>query len=140
MFKKLMIATAALVVLAAPAHTQTPLVSSKAQIVTEQKADQRLASEFMGTDVIGDDNVKIGDVNDLLFDRAGNVVAYVVGVGGFLGIGAKDVALTPSSFEVLVVGRWLEGRKLKLSMSKDELMNAAEFKPFEAPTPTTGQR
>jgi sporulation protein YlmC with PRC-barrel domain len=138
MFKKFIIATAILAVLAAPALAQIPPVSGKAQIVMEQKADQGLASELMGADVIGDDNVKIGDVNDILFDREGRVVAYVVGVGGFLGIGAKDIALTPASFEIMLVGRWLESRKLKLSMTKDELMNAGEFKPYEKVTPTTG--
>ena len=63
------------------------------QFVTQQATDQWLASKFKGTDVIGSNNEKIGDVNDILFDRNGRIVAYVIGVGGFLGIGAKDVAL-----------------------------------------------
>ena len=50
--------------------------------------------------MIGANNEKIGDVNDILFDRNGRVLAYVIGVGGFLGIGAKDVALAPASFQV----------------------------------------
>ena len=100
--------------------------------MTEQNVDQWLVSDLMGIDVIDEDNVKIGDVNDILFDREGKVVAYVIGVGGFLGLGEKDVALTPASFQVLRVGRWQESLKLKLSMTKDELTHAAAFKPYIA--------
>ncbi len=49
-----------------------------------------LASSFKGVDVMGPDDKKIGGVNDLLFDKTGNIQAVVVGVGGFLGIGSKD--------------------------------------------------
>jgi hypothetical protein len=38
-------------------------------------------------------NENIGDVNDLIVDKKGNIDAVVVGVGGFLGIGEKNVAL-----------------------------------------------
>ena len=61
--------------------------------VSQQKPDQWLASKFKGTDVVGADNQKIGDVTDILFDKNGKIEAYIVSVGGFLGIGAKDVAL-----------------------------------------------
>ena len=70
------------------------------EFVTEQATDQWLASKFKGTDVIGSNNEKIGDVSDILFDTDGRILAYVIGVGGFLGIGAKDVALAPASFQV----------------------------------------
>ena len=46
--------------------------------------------------MVGADNQKIGDVTDILFDKNGKIEAYIVSVGGFLGIGAKDVALAPS--------------------------------------------
>ena len=67
---------------------------------TQQAQDQWLATKFKGTDVIGTNNEKIGDVNDMLFDQNGRVVAYIVGVGGFLGIGPKDVALAPTAFQM----------------------------------------
>ena len=144
MIKRFMMMTVTLAVLTVPALTQqTPdmtLPDSRRGIVTEQQVEQWLVSDFIGIDVIDDANVKIGDVNDILFDREGKVVAYVIGVGGFLGVGAKDLALTPASFQVLRVGRWQESLKLKLSMTKDELTHAAAFKPYKAPTPTTGTR
>jgi sporulation protein YlmC with PRC-barrel domain len=108
------------------------------QVITEQKPDQLLASKVKGTNVMGSNDEKIGDVSDILFDKDGKILAYVVGVGGFLGLGAKDVALSPASFQIMPAsGR--ESMKLKLAMTKDELKNAAEFKPYKEPTSTTGQ-
>ena len=43
---------------------------------------------------MNDANEKVGDINDVLIDSKGNVAAVIVGVGGFLGMGEKDVALT----------------------------------------------
>jgi sporulation protein YlmC with PRC-barrel domain len=147
MLRKLMITTASLALLTSATMAQTPdqtqpapsaATVSKAQVITEQKSDQLLASKLKGTDVIGTNNEKIGDVNDMLFDKDGKILAYVVGVGGFLGIGTKDVALSPMSFQV-VPANDKESMKLKLSMTKDELKTAADFKPYKETTTTTGQ-
>ena len=43
---------------------------------------------------------KIGDVNDLLLDKNGKIAAVIVGVGGFLGMGEKNVAVPFSSLKV----------------------------------------
>ena len=83
--------------------------TGSAKFVNSQRQDQYLASKFKGTDVVGSDSQKIGDVSDILFDKDGKIEAYVVGVGGFLGIGAKDVALAPTAFEV-VRGRQVQER------------------------------
>ena len=89
--------------------------------------------------MIGSDDKKIGDVSDILFDKDGKIEAYVVGVGGFLGIGAKDVALAPSAFQVVPGDKSKnESDKLRLSMTKDELKQAANFEPYKAPSSTTG--
>jgi len=120
-----------------PAATSPAATPAKPQVVLEQTADQVLASKFKGTDVIGMDNSKIGDVSDILFDRNGKVLAYIIGVGGFLGIGSKDVALAPEAFQMQAATD-KENMKLKLAMSKDELKNAVEFKPYKPPAPTVG--
>jgi sporulation protein YlmC with PRC-barrel domain len=147
MLRKLMITTASLALLTSATMAQTPdqtqpapsaATTSKAQVITEQKSDQLLASKLKGTDVIGTNNEKIGDVNDMLFDKDGKILAYVVGVGGFLGIGTKDVALSPMSFQI-VPANDKESMKLKLSMTKEELKTAADFKPYKETTTTTGQ-
>jgi sporulation protein YlmC with PRC-barrel domain len=110
--------------------------SSNAQVVASQNPDQWLASNFKGTDVVGSDNAKIGNVTDILFDKHGKIEAYVVSVGGFLGMGSKSVAIAPNSFDV-VPGSNGSADKLKLSMTKDQLKEAQNFQPYEAPRPTT---
>jgi sporulation protein YlmC with PRC-barrel domain len=114
--------------------------AGKADFVMSQKPDQWLASSFKGTDVVGADNKKIGDVTDILFDKTGRIEAYVVSVGGFLGMGSKDVALAPNSFDV-VPGSNGSADKLKLSITQDQLKQAQNFKPYQKPRPvTTGAR
>lgn len=163
MLKKLMISTALSAVVATAAFAQSPTSpsspsspsssspppaaqpqssgkasesSGKANFVTSQKPDQWLASKFKGTDVVGSDNQKIGDVSDILFDKSGKIDAFVVSVGGFLGMGAKEVALAPSSFDV-VPGQNGSADKLKLSATKDELKQAQNFARYEPPRPTS---
>jgi len=117
-----------------------PAPSDKsAKFIGSQQSDQYLASNFKGTDVIGADNKNIGDVNDILFDKDGKVLAYVVSVGGFLGLGSKDVALEPSAFQVVAGDKSKnEPDKLRLSMTQDQLKQAANFEPYKAPSSTTG--
>lgn len=119
------------------AATSSPSMSTgDAKFINTQGPDHWLSSYFIGTDVIGPDNEKIGDVSDILFDKNGTVVGYVVGVGGFLGIGAKNVALAPSSFQPVPANSSTTGSastaagddmKLKLNMTKDQLKQAASF-------------
>jgi sporulation protein YlmC with PRC-barrel domain len=52
------------------------------------------ASKVVGLSVYNDSNEKIGSINDLLVDKSGNVKAAVIGVGGFLGMGAHLVAVS----------------------------------------------
>ena len=109
------------------------------QIVNNQTADQWLASKFNGTDVIGADNEKIGDVSDILFDKSGKIEAFIVSVGGFLGMGAKDVAMAPAAFTTVTGDKSKnEDDKLKVSMTKDQLKQAANFEPYNPPRTTTG--
>ena len=104
MTKKLMIGAAigALLASGALAQSPTPPPSSssnppaaaqqsggKADFVMSQKPDQWLASKFRGTEVMDADNQKIGAVSDILFDKSGKIEAFVVSVGGMMGIGAK---------------------------------------------------
>ena len=111
--------------------------SADQQVVTAQKPDQFLASKFNGTDVVGADDKKIGDVSDVLFDKDGKVLAYVLSIGGFLGIGSKNVAMAPSAFQVVKGSNGSE-EKLKISMSQEQLKQMASFEPYQPPRQTTG--
>jgi sporulation protein YlmC with PRC-barrel domain len=73
-----------------PAPTQ-PVGSG--QIITQMTPDLMRGSRLMGVDVHGADNQKIGDIEEVLVGKDGRIQAVIVGVGGFLGIGEKDIAI-----------------------------------------------
>jgi PRC-barrel domain len=52
------------------------------------------ASKLMGLDVYNEANEKLGDINELIVDKDGKILAVVIGVGGFLGMGEHDIAMT----------------------------------------------
>jgi hypothetical protein len=112
---------------AAPAATNGALGK-----VTEQKSDQWLASKLIGTNVFNTENQKIGSVSDLLLDKKGEPVAAIIGVGGFLGIGEKKVAMDLKELQFV---RSTDGDKVTAHVSKDQLMAAADFKPYVPPRP-----
>ena len=115
--------------------------ASDVQFIAAQKPDQWLASKFKGTDVLGPDNQKVGDVSDMLFEKSGKIDAYIISVGGFLGMGSKHVGLAPSAFQVIpgdpnsVTN---SAPKLKVSLTKEQLKEAPNFEPYREPRATTG--
>jgi sporulation protein YlmC with PRC-barrel domain len=119
-----------------PSASATTPSAATGKFVTKQSPDQHLTSKFKGTDVVGSDDKKIGDVSDILFDKDKKILAYIVGVGGFLGIGSKDVAVEPASFQ-MVPGSSATDFKLRLSMTADELKAAPAFEPYKDPRPAT---
>jgi sporulation protein YlmC with PRC-barrel domain len=56
------------------------------------KGDWR-ASKVVGLNVYNAQNENVGTINDLLVDKSGNIKAAVISVGGFLGMGARLVAV-----------------------------------------------
>ncbi len=76
--------------------TMAPSTDSAAPAPMMKKAEGHLASNIIGETVYnsaGDDAENIGEVNDIVLAADGSVKALIVGVGGFLGIGEKNVAL-----------------------------------------------
>jgi sporulation protein YlmC with PRC-barrel domain len=71
------------------------------QFMTQMQPNQVMASKLIGTRVVSSNNESIGDINDVIVDRNGQAIAAVVGVGGFLGIGEKDVAVPFNSLEFM---------------------------------------
>ena len=82
---------------AAPAPDATTTVGN-AQV---SPADAVLASQFMGQAVYTAANENIGEINDLIMNKELDNIVAVVGVGGFLGIGEKDVAIPISDIQVI---------------------------------------
>src|SRR5262245_50638090 len=76
-----------------------PAPHDTTKFIPAQSTDQWVFSKFKGTDVLGPDNAHIGNVSDMLFDKNGKILGLIVGVGGFLGIGEKSVAIDMSAFQ-----------------------------------------
>jgi len=67
---------------------------------------------------------KIGDVDDVLVDKSGKVTGLVIGVGGFLGAGEKDVIVP---FTAVKSEKKNDKWWLTLDQTKDDLKNAPGF-------------
>jgi sporulation protein YlmC with PRC-barrel domain len=52
------------------------------------------ASKLMGLDVYNESNEKLGDISEILLDQSGKINAVVIGIGGFLGVGQHDIAVS----------------------------------------------
>ena len=84
------------------------------------------ASDFIGKRVYDKTGNDIGEVNDLIISDDGKIQATILGVGGFLGIGEKDVAVAVSSVEMVKDG---DSVKLVINATKDQLEQAPTFDP-----------
>jgi sporulation protein YlmC with PRC-barrel domain len=116
----------------------TPTVSSS-QVIGAQGADEWLASQLRGTTVVGPDNERIGEVVDVLLDHNGQARAFIVGVGGVMGLGAKEIAIDLAQFhDKPAVNAQGVRAKLKVSLSREALAAVPEFKPLPVPDATTG--
>src|SRR5215470_14371281 len=152
LFKTFMISAAvsALMVSGALAQ-QADKPADSAKFIASQSQDQWVFSKFKGTDVLGPDNAHIGNVNDMLFDKQGKILGLIVGVGGFLGIGEKNVAIDMSAFQPVPYDTGSSTSsgstatrnddptmvKLKVSWTKDQLKNAPDFQYYKSPSRTS---
>jgi sporulation protein YlmC with PRC-barrel domain len=67
--------------------------------MTEEATGQWRASKIIGLNVYNSVSEKIGTISELIVDQSGKLDAVVVGAGGFLGIGERDVAVPYSQIE-----------------------------------------
>lgn len=92
--------------------------------ITMQDADTVLAEDLLGATVYNGSNENVGDINDLIIGLDGTVEGVVIGVGGFLGLGEKDVAVEMAALDVVD----MEGStRIVTSASKADLEAAQEF-------------
>jgi sporulation protein YlmC with PRC-barrel domain len=105
--------------------------------VQDQKSTDWRSSKLVGTNVYGQDNTKIGDINDILIGSGGNVQAVVVGVGGFLGVGEKNVAIPFDALSITRKANSTTIEKITVSYSKDDLKNAPKFAWYQAQSSQT---
>jgi hypothetical protein len=84
--------------IAAPAMAQNnkmsePKSNTATMNQTATQAGLWQGSKVIGLNVYNDQNEKIGSIKDLMVDKSGKIESAVIGVGGFLGMGERDVAV-----------------------------------------------
>ncbi|RWE83947.1 MAG: PRC-barrel domain containing protein [Mesorhizobium sp.] len=110
-----------------PANNTTAQAPAAAPAEPVKKAEGNIASNIMGESVYNgtaDDAQKIGDVNDIVLAKDGKAESLVIGVGGFLGIGEKNVAYD------FAKAKWAEkngDRWLVAETTKEELQAQPDF-------------
>lgn len=68
---------------------------------TQTQQGEMSAENLLGTSVYGANDEDLGEIGDVILTADGEVEAYVIDVGGFLGIGEKPVALDASELQVM---------------------------------------
>jgi sporulation protein YlmC with PRC-barrel domain len=81
-------------------------------------------SDYYNQSVYDTKDNKIGDVNDLLVDNDGKVGAVIIGVGGFLGAGEKNVAVPFNALKLTDKGG---KRYLVMDTTKEALEKAPGY-------------
>jgi hypothetical protein len=106
--------------------TEVPKAPVAGQIVVQEANTVLAKQDLIGQTVYASDKAKIGTINDLLLSKDGKAVeGFVIGVGGFLGIGEKSVAL---KMDKLKMTSSPDGMQLAMDMTKEELTNTPTFK------------
>jgi sporulation protein YlmC with PRC-barrel domain len=125
MIRKALIATATAVALSAStvsmaaAQTTQPI-----EFIDQQKSTEWLTSNLVGVAVENAAGEQLGDVNDLVISGNGEVVGAVIGVGGILGMGEKNVGVPYNSIKTMTKD---EETVVILSTTKEELEAAPDY-------------
>jgi sporulation protein YlmC with PRC-barrel domain len=109
--RKTIIAAAAIVALSSTAFGK--VLPSVPESVT--------VTDYYKQNVYDPSDKKIGEIKDVLISNDGKIAAFIVEVGGFIGAGAKDVAVPFSDVKGTKKNdKWY----LTMNADKDELKNA----------------
>ncbi|MBX9931389.1 MAG: PRC-barrel domain-containing protein [Methylobacterium sp.] len=90
-----------------------------------QGPNDRVATKLIGLSIQNGANETIGQIADLVLDEQSTVKAWVVGVGGFLGIGTKYVAVDPTALKLTRADE--KTLKASIDTTKDQLRAAPEY-------------
>ncbi len=83
--------------MAAPAPASKPADTAAAKPASQ--SGQWRASKLVGLNVYNDQNEKLGDISEILMDKSGKVEGVIIGVGGFLGMGQRDIKVEMSKLK-----------------------------------------
>ncbi len=108
------------------ATTQVPsAVPATTAVLTTLPQNVTTVTSFYKQNVYDPSDAKIGEISDVLLSKDGKVEAFIVGVGGFLGVGEKDVAVPFDAIRATQKdGKWY----LTMNTTKDALKNARGYR------------
>jgi sporulation protein YlmC with PRC-barrel domain len=103
----------------------TDKVSGDLKFIAGVEPDQMLVSNVTGMRVLNTAGEELGDINDIVVNQSGKPAVAVIGVGGFLGMGEKDVGI---SFDRLQFAMNEQNeRVVRLDATKETLEAAPSF-------------
>jgi len=105
--------------------TQPSTGSSGLTVSGLEPGNVMMASNLIGSTVYNAANENVGDVNDIILSKDGKVQAVIIGVGGFLGLGEKDVAVPMSMIQFVKDEN--NNMKYTISASRQDLEQAPAF-------------
>ena len=103
-----------------------------AETMSSLPQDSWTVTNYYKQDVYDKGQNTVGKIDDVLIDKSGKITTLMVGVGGFLGIGEKDVALP---FTAVHAEKKNNKWYLTVDETKDSLKGAAGFK-YDSSTTT----
>jgi sporulation protein YlmC with PRC-barrel domain len=122
--KRTLISASLLALIAMPAHAQAPAPTppSAAPAAQTPRPSQVDVQRLIGRTVRNLQDETIGDVNSVILGREGTVSAVIVGVGGFLGIGEREVAIRWQDLQINN-----NGEDVRTPLTKDAVRALPEY-------------
>ena len=134
----------------APASPQAPMATpapapkpaATTAMAPASKSGQWRASKLVGLNVYNEQNEKLGDISEILLDKSGKVEGVIIGVGGFLGMGQRDIKVELSKLKFVDEPvkaaattttassdrKWYPDHAVLSGATKDQLKAMPEFK------------
>jgi sporulation protein YlmC with PRC-barrel domain len=81
------------------AQTTAPAPAPSMNAAATSKGNEWRASKLIGVNIYNEQNEKLGDISEIILEPNGKVVGYVIGVGGFLGMGQHDILVEPGKIK-----------------------------------------
>ena len=129
MWNRLAIAATLSAAIVGTAHAQQSATTGaatpvQARVLSSLPANSTTVTNYYKQNVYDPSDAKIGEIGDVLVNKEGKVEAFIISVGGFLGIGNKDVAVPFSAVRATEKnGTWY----LTMNATKDLLKQARGY-------------
>lgn len=106
--------------------TTTSTTTESVQFTSTTGTALMAVSKLTGTDVRNAAGENLGDINDVLVDNTGTPAVAIIGVGGFLGIGEKNVGVPFKALQ-FTTSNETNARVARLDVTKEALTAAPTF-------------